>query len=299
MKIIFFAIIYGCFFGISTSEDSNEILNDTRPYEFAFNVIDFQHRFEKKDEDGIVTGEYGFITADGIYHETGYATDKEGDFIITKMKNRKLTSKKDIDEFFKEKPEVAKKVMSAIERSCSDCNNLTNKPKIETESTHLNKTIEKDKINSALNGTKNNFKNLEKSPTLPNFNEIQNVRKGKSFNKVDSSDSNVISEKKYEIKDSKILNENLTISNTSEKAEQNLHYHFNYSIPSHGHNEDGYQNGEKDGSYYSKSETGVDVKVEYLSNEFGHQPNISFVPGPALDPEKESLKGYSFLWYRK
>lgn len=46
------------------------------------------------DEDGIVTGEYGFITADGIYHETGYATDKEGDFIITKMRNRKLTSSK-------------------------------------------------------------------------------------------------------------------------------------------------------------------------------------------------------------
>lgn len=293
--MIFVAIICGCLVGLINAEDPNEIANDIRPYEFAFNVIDFQHRFEKQDEDGIVTGEYGFITADGIYHETGYVTDKEGDFIITKMKNRKLTSKKDVEEFFNEKPEVAEKVMSAIERSCSDCNNLINKPKIEAEST-FNKTPGKDKFNSTLNAKQNNVRNSEKPAILTNRNEIDNVRKGKSI-KFESPGGNVTDGKGDDLTDLKDLRENS--NNASAKTEQNLNYHFNYSIPSHGHNEDGYQNGRKDGSYHATGENGVDVKVEYLSNEFGHQPNISFVPGPALDPNEESLKGFSFLWYRK
>ena len=35
-------------------------------------------------------GEFGFITADGIYHVTVYATDENGDFRILKMKNIKV-----------------------------------------------------------------------------------------------------------------------------------------------------------------------------------------------------------------
>lgn len=45
-----------------------------------------------RDAEGLINGEYGFITADGVYHETGYATDKNGDFIITRQRNRKITS---------------------------------------------------------------------------------------------------------------------------------------------------------------------------------------------------------------
>ncbi|EFN77546.1 Protein lethal(3)malignant blood neoplasm 1, partial [Harpegnathos saltator] len=45
-----------------------------------------------RDAEGLINGEYGFITADGVYHETGYATDENGDFIITRMRNRKITS---------------------------------------------------------------------------------------------------------------------------------------------------------------------------------------------------------------
>lgn len=47
-----------------------------------------------QDADGIITGEYGFITADGVYHETGYATDKNGGFIITRMTYRRIKSRK-------------------------------------------------------------------------------------------------------------------------------------------------------------------------------------------------------------
>lgn len=32
-------------------------------------------------------GEFGFITADGVYHVTVYATDENGNFKIISMKN--------------------------------------------------------------------------------------------------------------------------------------------------------------------------------------------------------------------
>ena len=46
------------------------------------------------DEKGIIMGEFGFITADGIYHVTVYATDENGDFKILKMKNIKVGFRK-------------------------------------------------------------------------------------------------------------------------------------------------------------------------------------------------------------
>jgi hypothetical protein len=39
-------------------------------------------------------GEFGFITADGIYHVTVYATDENGDFKILKMRNIKVGFRK-------------------------------------------------------------------------------------------------------------------------------------------------------------------------------------------------------------
>lgn len=44
--------------------------------------------------DGIITEEYGFVTADEAYRETGYVTDKNGDFIITRMTCRRIKSRK-------------------------------------------------------------------------------------------------------------------------------------------------------------------------------------------------------------
>ncbi|XP_055846573.1 mucin-2 isoform X1 [Episyrphus balteatus] len=58
-----------------------------RAYEFGFSIEEQQHRHEKRDENGIVMGEFGFITADGIYHVTVYATDENGKFKIISMKN--------------------------------------------------------------------------------------------------------------------------------------------------------------------------------------------------------------------
>ncbi|XP_034481386.1 uncharacterized protein LOC117787050 [Drosophila innubila] len=58
-----------------------------RPYKFGFTIEEQQHRREQRDENGIVMGEFGFITADGKYHVTVYATDENGKFRIISMKS--------------------------------------------------------------------------------------------------------------------------------------------------------------------------------------------------------------------
>ncbi|EFN77545.1 Protein lethal(3)malignant blood neoplasm 1, partial [Harpegnathos saltator] len=74
-------------------------------------------------------------------------------------------------------------------------------------------------------------------------------------------------------------------------------YRFNYSVTTHGHHEDGYRSGRKDGSYRSQSDDGVETRVRYLSNEFGHQPNVTFLPRADAAEQEHALKGYSFRWY--
>lgn len=64
---------------------------ENRPYEFGFKLEGNQHRHESKDANGIIMGEFGFLTADGVYHVTVYATDENGDYKVLSMKNIKLT----------------------------------------------------------------------------------------------------------------------------------------------------------------------------------------------------------------
>ncbi|XP_068630606.1 uncharacterized protein l(3)mbn [Battus philenor] len=66
---------------------ADKYTDENRPYEFGFSIAGEQHRHEKKDENGIIMGEFGFITADGVYHVTVYATDENGGFKILSMKN--------------------------------------------------------------------------------------------------------------------------------------------------------------------------------------------------------------------
>jgi len=66
---------------------------DEVPYQFGFNT-GTQHREEKKDSNGIVTGEYGFESADGYYNTVQYATDAEGKFRILGRKRIRLTPPK-------------------------------------------------------------------------------------------------------------------------------------------------------------------------------------------------------------
>ncbi|CAH0627185.1 unnamed protein product [Chrysodeixis includens] len=66
---------------------ADKYTDENRPYEFGFKIDGQQHRHESKDKDGIIMGEFGFVTADDVYHVTVYATDKEGRFKILSMKN--------------------------------------------------------------------------------------------------------------------------------------------------------------------------------------------------------------------
>ncbi|CAG9833611.1 unnamed protein product [Diabrotica balteata] len=73
---------------IICQKDSDE----GRPYEFGFTIDGQQHRHEKKDQNGIIQGEFGFITADGVYHVTVYATDENGNFKILSMRNIRISA---------------------------------------------------------------------------------------------------------------------------------------------------------------------------------------------------------------
>lgn len=46
------------------------------------------------DEKGIITGEYGFISADGYYRSVQYATDEQGRFIILNRKQERISMRK-------------------------------------------------------------------------------------------------------------------------------------------------------------------------------------------------------------
>uniref|UniRef100_A0A0A1WR93 Protein lethal(3)malignant blood neoplasm 1 n=1 Tax=Zeugodacus cucurbitae TaxID=28588 RepID=A0A0A1WR93_ZEUCU len=81
---LFFVVVLTVLLGYVPS---TEAASTERPYQFGFTIEKQQHRQEKKDERGIVMGEFGFITADGIYHVTVYATDEEGKFRILAMRS--------------------------------------------------------------------------------------------------------------------------------------------------------------------------------------------------------------------
>ncbi|XP_077268933.1 uncharacterized protein LOC143900972 [Temnothorax americanus] len=264
-----------------TVADDNSV---NRPYEFSFNIVDFQHRFEKKDVEGLITGEYGFITADSVYHETGYKTDKDGDFIITRQRNRKITSLEDAQEIFKDRPEAAKKLIEAVMKACGGCKipikHEDDQPKpikIITESPPQKKM---DPILKQMMKilTANTSKNIKKEDTKNITKSMARAAK-KLLSEEDSPNKVAVSDR------------------VLEKMANDLYYQFNYTITSHGHHEDGYRDGRKNGSYRSQNENGIDTQVRYLSNEFGHQPNITFVPQTKAADEEHALKGYSFRWY--
>ncbi|BES93237.1 Insect cuticle protein [Nesidiocoris tenuis] len=84
LQVIVCWLLLDCFI---LCQDGDSGADEKRPYKFAFNIEGYQHRSEEKDEKGIIMGEYGFITGDGVYHITVYATDENGNFKILRTKN--------------------------------------------------------------------------------------------------------------------------------------------------------------------------------------------------------------------
>lgn len=107
--------------------------------------------------------------------------------------------------------------------------------------------------------------------------------------------------------------EELTSEEVLENMANDLFYRFNYTITSHGHWEDGFRDGRKDGEYNAKFKEGIDTHVKYVSNEFGYQPNITLVPRQeeSIDDEttdnaenkttteKVPYRGHYFNWFKK
>ncbi|XP_076240921.1 uncharacterized protein LOC143183281 [Calliopsis andreniformis] len=298
-KMSFLILYFSCYIFLKSVATADEGKNESRPYEFSFNIVDFQHRYEKKDATGIITGEYGFITADGVYHETGYATDKNGDFIITKMRNRKITSLKDAQEIFKDRPEAARKLVEAVAKACGGC-------KIPIKQDHPDNSTQTVPTAPSISGRSaprsSVLKEMTKTPTntlSATKNDTFSERRGKSLK--EKVLMNMINSTKKLLSKEATNEANLknTIANDRilDKMANDIFYRFNYTITTHDHQENGYRNGKKDGSYRTQNENGIDTKVKYLANEFGHQPNISFVPRTNGTAENHRLKGYSFLWY--
>ncbi|XP_001604475.1 uncharacterized protein LOC100120883 [Nasonia vitripennis] len=330
-----------CFvIGVCIFTDAQNVTeNEIRPYEFTFNIVDFQHRSEKKDDDGLITGEYGFITADGIYHETAYATDKTGDFIITKMRHRKITSLKDAEEIFKDKPEQAKMLAEALVKSCASCEipelerqETSSFVKAETTTTipkkvevrldkkldlamkEMMKVLSKKADMVQTDNTEDKFSRKEKK--LSGISD----RSGKELSPLINNTTNEIIRDMMDAAKKVLENvgpenerEKLTSDEVLEKMANDLFYRFNYTITSHGHWEDGFRDGRKDGEYNAKFKEGIDTHVKYISNEFGHQPNITLVPRQekTIDDDntdneenktttkEEPYRGHYFNWFKK
>lgn len=85
-----------------------------------------------------------------------------------------------------------------------------------------------------------------------------------------------------------------------------LLYTFNYTVGFHGHFEEGYTNGVKQGYYFVTGRNGVRTRVDYVADSNGFRPKISQevldllsddVPKPETEKEeKYGLKGYEFKW---
>lgn len=81
-------------------------------------------------------------------------------------------------------------------------------------------------------------------------------------------------------------------------------YHFKYLLDYNGHEETGSRNGNKEGNYFAIGDDAVARTIEYIANEFGFQPHISWRKLDqselnALPKDENALKHYEFKWFNK
>lgn len=439
---------------------SDGFTDEERPYEFGFNIEGYQHRHEKKDEKGIIMGEFGFITADGIYHVTVYATDENGDFKILKMKNIKVgfppgsalkpttptvapstappTTKPPIQptstlgassstakptsrpEAFSNPSTFSTTPKIRVTEGCSNCkvpvpttkkpfSSLTDQPAYFPPRGGIFGTPRPQTgivggqfsppggnvppaggIFSTINpppsifagtpppssagifGTPLPPSGIFGRPSLPAEpdghipgSSIGTPRPPASSFLGPSSSAGpdrhltggiistphppagvFVGQSSPEITEGHTMGEvtgtprppsgsifgpsppagpdgtpslpggpkvPLGVERTglpkgiTEADIMKLLYRFNYTVGFHGHHEEGYRNGDKVGGYFVNGRNGISTQVKYVANEFGYQPNITFVPigldspdTPKEETEKNyGLKGYAFDWFYK
>uniref|UniRef100_T1HRD2 Uncharacterized protein n=1 Tax=Rhodnius prolixus TaxID=13249 RepID=T1HRD2_RHOPR len=256
---------------VKTIVTQDGFTDENRPYEFGFNIEGYQHRHEKKDEKGIIMGEFGFITADGVYHLTVYATDENGNFKILKMKNTYIGLRKTQQQGKTEYPNFQQNKNLPVANADK---NVKFPKQFETNVGLINQNV----IAKNQFGKDNKFSDP--------FNKLGRTLDKEKINVNNDPNS------KYHFK-------KMNVSDLMA-----ILYKFNYTLTYHGHNEMGNRAGEKNGSYFFNGRDGFGRDVKYLANEFGYQPNITLVElnindTPKEETEKELTKllGNEFIWY--
>ncbi|XP_017840791.2 protein lethal(3)malignant blood neoplasm 1 isoform X1 [Drosophila busckii] len=338
-----------------------------RPYKFGFTVEEQQHRQESRDERGIVTGEFGFITADGKYHVTVYATDENGKFRIVSMKSfpyagpispnavpaaTALTTTSS-------KPPAEPTKHSFYSEGCAGCflKQSTPAPPAQAVPATSSSTLGAfaspavlvasspslaaghAKSPSGNRGTKTEIRplSLPLTPTAADAPAVVGTKPGQAPNSPDHTKSGHASNSPGDTKFGQAPNAvvgnagNLntpTLTTTIEQKQRQPPagglasttskgsalfgqaataeeigdlYKFKYLLDYNGHEETGSRNGNKQGKYFSISDDAVQHTVEYIANEFGFQPHVSWRKLTAEEanlPAENGLKHYEFKWFK-
>ncbi|CAB3385975.1 Hypothetical predicted protein [Cloeon dipterum] len=286
-----------------------------RPYSFGFTIENMQHRQEMKDSNGIITGEYGFVTADGWYRTTYYATDKDGKFKITGRKKTRVGPP-----VFPVQPAVTTRrptttVSTTTQRTpppqpggipgCAGCIIPTTTP--AAPSGFKPSSFRPSSPYPASSGPL--------APTNPPSVTISSSAVSSSSSSSSSSNSQ--------------SNNNNQFSTTSTFVQQGgnnggggnrpsqvqggqgdgvsggLNYRFSYTAGYHGHQETGLNTGVKTGEYFVNTRDGIKHKVTYEADSNGFRPRISQVRIPPNETPQEDteklagLKGYEFVWFKR
>lgn len=86
-------------------------------------------------------------------------------------------------------------------------------------------------------------------------------------------------------------------SQLSSPSSTGLLYKFNYTLPYHGHSEQGDAAGRKDGEYHVVNENGWKRVVTYTADENGFRPNSKYSYDASALPRDESLNHVEFKWF--
>ncbi|XP_033160091.1 protein lethal(3)malignant blood neoplasm 1 isoform X3 [Drosophila mauritiana] len=319
-----------------------------RPYKFGFTIDEQQHRAEKRDERGIIMGEFGFITADGIYHVTVYATDEEGKFRIISMKSYpyagpvgpKSVPVTTTPKVLLPAAPVALPKYNFNSEACSGCFLKKSPPKTEirTLSQPLAAVQPGAATGPAISGVTANTPTgsapsnggsiaAGRAPSnpqaggsggilgvgAPGGRKVSGGGIGSGSGLGGVSGGSKASGIGGAIGPESGSGGGITGSKTSgfgggsgsgrgsaSSATGDL-YKFKYILDYNGHEETGGRNGDKQGSYFAIGEDAVQRTIEYIANEFGFQPHVSWRKLDAKEalPEENSLKHYEFKWFNQ
>ncbi|XP_075233592.1 lethal (3) malignant blood neoplasm isoform X2 [Lycorma delicatula] len=272
------------------------------------------HNFSFMNEKGIIKGEFGFVTGDGVYHVTEYATDENGGFRILSMKNfyiglpnEGMTTAPSVAPSTTIKPNMRLSI-SGIQ-GCSGCliptTTAATKTNIneKTKGQNLNNQPQKNNISpvlymmSKLNDIKPN-----ENPKITKLMSIQKMGLN-DIQKTISTSRNPQMGINTKFTDPEKPNINKEISSSDPSG---LLYEFNQTQTFQGHHEKGFIDNSKTGDYFVNGRDGIQQIVEYIANESGYQPYIRFqnlsssdTPDPKTEKIKNMLKGVYFRWFHK